>query len=138
MVWRPFHNFRYAKPFLIMKALSSTVVIHVSNMERALGYYTDVLGFTEDFRLPDYAGLVLDNVLIHLNGPLSGGMKKTPGTAHFCIDCDEVDTYFDAISKKGALVTVPPEDRFYGVRDFAVNDHDGNTLVFGSAIAGTH
>jgi len=117
-----------------MKALSSTVVIHVSNLEGAFNYYTPVLVFTEDFKLADYAGLVLDNVLIHLNGPLSGGMKKAPGTAHFCIDCDEVDTYFDAISKKGALIVVPPEDRFYGVRDFAVNDPDGNTLVFGSAI----
>jgi uncharacterized glyoxalase superfamily protein PhnB len=121
-----------------MKALSSTVVIHVSDFDRALNYYTTVLGFTEDFKITDYAGLILDNVLIHLNGPSSGGMKKAPGTAHFCIDCDEVDTYFDAISKKGALVVVPPEDRFYGVRDFAVNDHDGNTLVFGCAIADTH
>jgi len=119
-----------------MKALSTAVVIHVSNLDRALNYYTAVLDFTEDFKLAGYAGLFLDNVTIHLSGPGNQGMKKTPGSAHFCIDCDEVDTYFDAISKKGALITVPLEDRFYGMRDFAVNDHDGNTLVFGSAIAG--
>ena len=120
-----------------MKALSSTIVIHVSDLNRALDYYTAVLGFREDFKLAEYAGLFLDNVSIHLSGPASSGMKKTPGNAHFCIDCDEVNTYFDAISAKGALIAVPLGDRYYGMRDFAVNDHDGNTLVFGRAIADT-
>jgi uncharacterized glyoxalase superfamily protein PhnB len=82
----------------------------------------------------DYAGLSLDNVDIHLCGPANQGMKKTPGGAHFCIDCDEVDEYYDNISKKGALIAVTLDDRFYGMRDFAVNDHDGNTLVLGRAI----
>ncbi|WP_073402847.1 VOC family protein [Mucilaginibacter sp. OK098] len=118
-----------------MKTLSTAVVIHVSDFERALNYYTNILGFTEDFKLADYAGLIMDNVSIHLSGPTNPGIKKTPGNAHFCVDCDEVDAYFDAISKKGALIAVRPADRFYGIRDFAVNDQDGNTLVFGSAIA---
>lgn len=117
-----------------MKALSTSVVIHVSDLDRALDYYTDTLGFAEDFKLEAYAGLVLDNVCIHLSGPANPGRKKTPGSAHFCIECDEVDNYFDTLSKKGAFIDVPLEDRFYGMRDFAVNDHDGNTLVFGKAI----
>ncbi|HEY0272311.1 MAG TPA: VOC family protein [Chitinophaga sp.] len=33
-----------------MKALGCTIVIHVSDLPRALQYYTTVLGFTEDFR----------------------------------------------------------------------------------------
>lgn len=61
-------------------------------------------------------------------------MKKAPGNAHFCIDCDEVDEYYNLISEKDALISVPIADRQYGVRDFAVNDPDGNTLVFGKAI----
>ncbi|MDN5288925.1 MAG: Lactoylglutathione lyase [Mucilaginibacter sp.] len=117
-----------------MKALSSTVVIHVSDLDRALNYYTTILGFIEDFKLADYAGLFLDHVSIHLSGPANPGMHKAPGTAHFCIDCDEVGAYFDTILEKGALIIAPLEDRYYGVRDFAVNDHDGNTLIFGSAI----
>ena len=121
-----------------MKALSATVVIHVSDLNRALTYYTAILGFTVDFKLAEYAGLILGDVCIHLSGPANPGMKKMPGNAHFCIDCDEVNTYFDAISKKGALISVPLEDRFNGMRDFAVNDPDGNTLVFGRAITDTH
>lgn len=117
-----------------MKASSSTVVIHVSDLDRALNYYTNTLGFTEDFRVGAYAGLVLDNVCVHLSGPTNPGRKKIPGNGHVCIECDEVDSYFDNLSNKGAFIDVPLDDRFYGMRDFAVNDHDGNTLVFGKII----
>lgn len=117
-----------------MKALSLAVVVHVSNLDAALKYYTDVLGFTLDFQFGDYAGLVYNNVLIHLNGPTNQGTKKAPGSAHFCIDCDEIDQYYQLIISKGALVEVPLADRVYGMRDCAVNDPDGNTIVFGMAL----
>ncbi len=74
-----------------MKALSSTVFVHVSDLDRAINYYTTILGFSEDFRLADYAGLILDNIAIQLCGPGNQGMKKAVGSAHFCVDCDEVD-----------------------------------------------
>lgn len=117
-----------------MKALNSTVVIHVSDLNRALTYYTETLGFLEDFRVHEYVGLVLNNVCVHLSGPANPGRKKAPGSSHFCIECDEVDNYFNIISSRGAFIDVPLDDRFYGMRDFAVNDHDGNTLVFGKVI----
>lgn len=118
-----------------MKTLSSTVVIHVTDLNRALAYYTTILGFTEDFKFEAYAGLFLDQVNIHLSGPNNPGMHKMPGATLFCIEVDDVDTYFNTILPKGALIATPLEDRYYGLRDFAVNDHDGNTLVFGSTIA---
>lgn len=117
-----------------MKAINSSVVIHVSDLNRALSYYKDTLGFVEDFRVHEYVGLTLDNVCIHLSGPGNQGKKKAPGSSHFCIECEEVDKYFNTISSKGAFIDVPLDDRFYGMRDFAVNDHDGNTLVFGEVI----
>lgn len=118
-----------------MKALISTTVIHVTNLDNAIKYYTDTLGFHIDFTFGDYAGLVYHQVAIHLNGPGNHGIKKLPGNAHVCIDCDEVDDYYHQILKNGALISVPVADRVYGVRDFAVDDPDGNTLVFGKGIA---
>jgi catechol 2,3-dioxygenase-like lactoylglutathione lyase family enzyme len=117
-----------------MQASSVTPVIYVSEFQRTLDYYTTILGFSEDFKLEAYAGLVLDDILIYISAPANQGIQKPPGQTLFCINCDEVDTYFDAISKKGALILGPPTDRYYGIRDFAVNDPDGNTLVFGSTI----
>jgi len=117
-----------------MKAVSSAIVIHVSDLPASLTYYQDTLGFSEDFRFGDYVGLIHGSVLVHLNGQTGQGIKKIPGGAHLCIDCDEVDTFYEQIKAKRALITVPIEDRHYGMRDFAVNDPDGNTLVFGSSI----
>jgi len=117
-----------------MKALNITVVIHVSDLERALKYYTEILGFTFDFKFGDYAGLFNGEACIHLCGPTNPGEKKPIGSAHCCIDCDDVNEYHDEISAKGAIISFPIGDRAYQVRDFAVQDHDGNTLVFGQPI----
>lgn len=117
-----------------MKALSCATVIHVSDLKRALQYYIGVLGFTEDFIFGDYAGLYYDQVFIHLCGPGNQGLKKIPGNALLCIDCDEVDEFHRLLMGKEAFILNAPEDRIYGVRDFAVNDPDGNTIVFGMAI----
>ena len=118
-----------------MKALSLTVVVHVADLDIALKYYTEVLGFKFDFKFGDYAGLVYDNVCIHLNGPSNPDtQKKLPGSAHFCIECDEIDVYYKTIVEKGALIEVPLGDRVYGMRDCAINDPDGNLIVFGKAL----
>jgi catechol 2,3-dioxygenase-like lactoylglutathione lyase family enzyme len=119
-----------------MKALVSAVVVHVTDLASSIEYYTNVLGFAVDFKFgDDYAGLVYDKVLIHLNGPgNTGGTKKLPGSAHFCIDCDEIDLYYDQIKTKGAIIEASLDDRIYGMRDCAVNDPDGNTIVFGKAL----
>ena len=61
-----------------MKALSATVVVHVSDLNRSLAYYTTILGFIEDFKLEEYAGLTLGDICIHLSGPANLGMKKFP------------------------------------------------------------
>lgn len=116
-----------------MKALSCTTVFHVADVRRSLQYYKDILGFTEDFIFGDYAGLYYDQVLIHLCGPKNQGIRKIPGNTLLCIECDEVDHFHNILSGKGALILNAPEDRIYGLRDFAVNDPDGNTIVFGVA-----
>src|ERR1700744_3544210 len=117
-----------------MKASLAIPVIHVSDFNCALNYYIDILGFAEDFKLKAYAGLILGDVLIYICGPANPGIYKTPGQTLFCVHCDEVDSYFEDIAKKGALIGGPPTDQYYGVRDFVVNDSDGNTLVFGADI----
>ena len=45
--------------------------------------------------------------------------------------CDEVDSYYADLQRKGANVKAPPQDQPYGLRDFIVTDADGNRLSFG-------
>lgn len=114
-----------------MKPECAAVVFHVSDLEAALSYYTDVLGFKPDFRYGGYAGLESGNMLLHLCDAGEQGLKRPVGGGHVCVFCDEVDTYYKDITGRNALVLVPPGDRPYGMRDFAIEDPDGNVLVFG-------
>ncbi|PSK92448.1 VOC family protein [Taibaiella chishuiensis] len=113
----------------------AAVVFHVSDLEAAIAYYTEVLGFSPDFRYGGYAGLQFGKVLLHLSDAGEQGLKRPVGGGHVCVFCDEVDDYHRDIMSKGAHVLVAPADRPYGMRDFALEDKDGNVLVFGHGIA---
>lgn len=112
-----------------MKTQGVAPVLQVSSLNDSLKYYGQVLGFMEDFRFGDYAGVRHGEVLLHL---CAHDFHKRPiGGGTVSIFCDEVDNYFDEIKKKGAIVKVGPENRPYGMRDFMVLDPDGNHLSFG-------
>ncbi len=113
---------------------SFAAVVTVSNLEAALRYYVDVLGFREDFRFGNYAGIERDVCRIHLSqqgNPNAG----TPGSGAVYIFCDEVDAYFAEITSRGARVDAEPKDYPYGLRDFVVRDPDGNMVTFGAPVA---
>jgi uncharacterized glyoxalase superfamily protein PhnB len=118
-----------------MKILSTTPVSHVSDIKNAMAYYTSILGFTVDFEYGDYVGLTYGDACIHLSGPNHDGIKKPAGKALFCFYCDDVNAYYNEVTAKGALLEFDIGDRSYGLRDFGVNDQDGNTLVFGMDVA---
>ncbi|WP_341842991.1 VOC family protein [Chitinophaga caseinilytica] len=113
----------------------AATIFQVSDLAAATVFYTETLGFTLDFEFGSVVGLHHGNVFIHLSGPASQGNKKAIGEGHMYIFCDEVDDYFAEIAAKGADAFIPPADRPYGVRDFAVKDPDGNILAFGKSIA---
>lgn len=114
-----------------MKPFNAATIFHVSDLDAALQYYTHVLGFSMDFRYGTIAGLKYDEVFIQLSAPNPGVTKKAIGEGHVYIFCDEVDEYYQQITEKGAFITIAPEDRDYGMRDFGVKDVDGNRLDFG-------
>jgi len=113
-----------------MKAHGAGPVLQVSDLNRSLKYYTEVLGFIEDFRFGEYVGVRNGEAALHLCAHTIHGRPVGGGTAF--IFCDEVTEYFAEIEKKGAIVKVEPEDRPYGMREFTILDSDGNHLNFGS------
>lgn len=112
-----------------MNAYSAATVIMVVNLDRSLAFYKDVLGFAEDFRFGNYAGLKLGEVLVHLS-QFGNPNSKPPGFGAMYIFCDEVDDYYGEITAKGAKAPNPPKDYEYGMRDFVVEDPDGNCITF--------
>ncbi|WP_341837989.1 glyoxalase superfamily protein [Chitinophaga pollutisoli] len=108
-------------------------IFQVSDLPAAIAFYTNVLGFSVDFEFGSVVGISMGEIQIHLSGSASSGNKKAIGEGHVYIFCDEVDDYYNEIIAKGAGVFIPPGDRPYGVRDFAVKDADGNILAFGKS-----
>ena len=105
-------------------------VLRVSDLDIALKYYTEILGFTQDFRFKNYAGITSGHARLHLAGGENPNQRPVGGGTVY-IFCDDVDAYYAEIKKKGAVVRDEPKDYPYGMRDFIALDPDGNHLAFG-------
>lgn len=116
-----------------MKTFGSATTFHVSDLDASLRYYTDVLGFSERFRFGDYAGVQYGEIQLHLSGPRSTN-KKQVGQGGLYIFCDDVDGYYAAVTAKGAQVQAAPKNYDYGMRDFVIEDPDGNLISIGQEV----
>ena len=113
-----------------MKTQCAATVFSVKNLDQALEFYTGMLGFTEDFRFGEYAGVKHGEVLIHLSQ--KHPEMRPPGSGSVYIFCDEVDIFYREITTKGVKTTSAPRDYPYGMRDFLSYDPDGNQVSFGT------
>jgi uncharacterized glyoxalase superfamily protein PhnB len=115
-----------------MQPTTSATVFQVADIGAALTFYCDVLGFTEDFRYNNYAGVFLDDFQLHLcahtlwSRPVGGGAVVIIG--------EEVDDYCATVRQRGAIILAEPADQFYGLRDFVLSDPDGNVLTFSAPL----
>jgi catechol 2,3-dioxygenase-like lactoylglutathione lyase family enzyme len=118
-----------------MKITGAATVFPVTNLDASLAYFLNVLGFKEDFRFGQYAGIKHGECCLHLS---QQGNPNTgqPGTGAIYIFCDEVDGYYADITARGAVTDAPPESYPYGLRDFITRDPDGNQLTFGAPTKG--
>lgn len=116
-----------------MKTHGSATTFQVANVNASLAYYTGVLGFTERFQFGDYAGVEYGEVQIHLSGPAAMN-KRQVGQGSIYIFCDDCDAYYQEVITKGAHVQGPPKDYEYGMRDFIIEDPDGNMVGVGQEV----
>jgi catechol 2,3-dioxygenase-like lactoylglutathione lyase family enzyme len=115
----------------VVKITGSAVVMPVGDVDASLKFYVEVLGFHEEFRFGNYAGVERDGCMIHLSMKDNPNTSE-PGTGTVYIFCDEVDGFFAEVTGKGAKVKGEPEDYPYAMRDFVLLDPDGNRLTFGA------
>lgn len=118
-----------------MKTFGSATTFHVSNLDASLKYYTEVLGFSERFRFGDYAGVQYGEIQIHLSGP-DATNKKQVGQGGIYIFSDDVAGYHAEVTAKGARTQAPPKNYDYGMRDFVIEDPDGNLIGIGQETTG--
>ena len=122
-------NFIHVTPFM-----------HVDNLERALTFFTDILGFETPYRLANYAYVQRETVGFRILEE-KGDDGAPPGNRRFAyyIDVHDVDQLYTELKPK--LDTLPsgdvygPVNQTYGQRELLVLAPDGNLLAFGQAIS---
>jgi len=118
-------------------AVADYVILIVEDMDRALRFYTDVLGLPLGHRSGDYAQL--DTGATRLGLYTRGAMAKTLGMslkppAHDApgfeigFKVPDVGEAFAELVGRGASAVMPPTDRPWGQRTAYVRDPDGHLI----------
>lgn len=107
--------------------------LRVSDINAAIDFYTERLGFTLRFTWddpPSYAGVDLGNATIHL----AGNTPFVSGGAEVNFVVDNADELYKIHNANGVEIVVSLDDRPYGLRDYKIKDLYGNYLGFGHYI----
>jgi len=116
-----------------------TPFMHVTDIARALAFFTDTLGFKVLLRMENYAYLHRETVgfrLLEEKGPDGA----PPGNRRFAyyIDVHDVDRLYAELKPRLDLLPKGdvhgPADKEYGQRELLVLAPDGNLIAFGHAI----
>ncbi len=111
-------------------------VFTVLNLEEAIAYYCDKLGFALEWEWGDpvqRAGVSLDDIEIQLE---CGGLGAPDGASVVYCHMIDVDTYYTDCRKRGATIAMEIGDRPWGMRDFRMFDTSGNRIGFASVSNG--
>ena len=123
-------NFIQVTPFMV-----------VDNLERAVSFFTDILGFKVPYRVDNYAYVRRATAAFRILEQ-EGPEGAPPGNRRFAyyIDVRDVDSLYAEL--KPRLDTLPKGDVYgpvnqpYGQRELLVLAPDGNLLAFGQAMNG--
>jgi catechol 2,3-dioxygenase-like lactoylglutathione lyase family enzyme len=119
------------------------LILIVEDLDRALGFYVDLLGLRLGHRSGDYAQL--DTGTTRLALYTRSAMAKTLGMAldppapsapgfEVGFKVADVDAAFAELVARGAPPVTPPMDRFWGQRTAYVRDPDGHLVELAQAL----
>ncbi len=113
------------------------VVLIVEELDRALRFYTEVLGLRLGHRSGEYAQLETGATRLALytrsamstilSKPLQAPSSSAPGF-EIGFKVAEVDAAFGELVARGAAPAVPPTDRFWGQRTAYIRDPDDHLI----------
>jgi uncharacterized glyoxalase superfamily protein PhnB len=107
----------------------------VDDLDRAIAYYCDKLGFELDFKYQSfYAAVTRDGFAIHLKcaPKLAADREHRKQNEHLdaYVSVSGIRGLFNELEKRGAQVITPLEQRPWACLDFYVEDPDGYILCF--------
>ena len=116
-----------------------TPFVPCTSLDRQIGFYRDMLGFSVGFQADNYAFLRRDDVAVRLVEVSDGiDLNHPEREGSFYVDVDGIDALYQSL--KPGLDRLPegrvraPFDQAYGQREFHVADEDCTLVFFGEAI----
>ena len=116
-----------------------TPFIHVPDIDAALAFFNDTLGFKTYFRAGTYAYVQRECAGVRLLQN-SGEDGAPPGNRRFAyyIDVEDIEALYAELKPKLDLMPAAdvhgPADKSYHQRELCILAPDGNLIVFGQAI----
>ena len=111
---------------------SVTPGLFVSDFDRAIRFWTDVLGFEVTFingNPPCFGIFKRDGATIHV-----GVDPEKAGTGHCHFMVEGVDDLYPVCKEAGIEIRQAPKEQSWGLRDMIIADPDGNTMEIGERI----
>jgi lactoylglutathione lyase len=116
-------------------------IVSTVDLDRALGFYRDLLGGVVAFEFPGpdgrvvYTGLDIgkSHVGVGLNPDLPGAASPRPMS--LWLYTDDCDAAIEHLRRAGVTITEGPTDQPWGERVARVLDPDGNEVIIGEAVA---
>ncbi|MBW2231336.1 MAG: VOC family protein [Deltaproteobacteria bacterium] len=108
-------------------------VFVVTDIDASIDYYRDAMGFDVAFTYGEptyFAGVCRGEVTLYLQ--LMSQTPRPPGGSWLCIFVGDVDAMHRELVESGAEILKEPASYPYGMREFNVEDPDGNTIIYGS------
>jgi predicted enzyme related to lactoylglutathione lyase len=106
----------------------ATTILRVADMAASMTFYTQVLGFEEAWNYVDFAMVRRGKAELFLS--TDQGAKGT----WVCLILGSADAMHDEVAAKGAKIIMPLTDMEHGMREFWMEDPDGNVLRLGHVL----
>ncbi len=109
-----------------MKPKAVKYMLMAQEMDRAVAFYRDVMGFEESFTSPYWSELKFGDAILALHGGGDGTRNETG----LSIQYEDVRSAFDVALEAGAISVNPPEQREGEPIILAsICDSEGNILM---------
>jgi len=119
------------------RIIDSRSVLAVRNLKDSTRYYIDVLGFERDpIEADGWSFLTRDNFQVMLGEcPDEKAAGELGDHSYFVyLYIDGLDDFYEEIAARGAAVTSKPENKPWGLREFAFRTPDGHRITCGEPL----
>ena len=115
----------------------SRSVLAVRDLGVSTRYFVEVLGFTRDpIEADGWSFLSRDSFRVMLGECRDAIPASELGDHSYFVHWDiaGVDEFYEEVTARGALVTSPPSDQPWGLREFGLRTPDGHRIMCGEPL----